>query len=247
MTQHTALDIMKLGHSLFLTGGAGTGKTYVLNQYIGWCKSHSIDVAITASTGIAATHIGGSTLHSWAGIGIRDTLTEMDIDNLMQKKNLYDRYNKTKVLIIDEISMLHAHRLDMVDKLARAMRRSSLPFGGIQIVMCGDFFQLPPISKNMGLTRDFAFYAESWKKLNPVICYLSVNYRQGDDSLNAILHAIRNGEVEDGVYDTLQDALDNPPSDFDDFEDEKEISIPESSFSSSQKKWVLIKKRHYKI
>jgi dephospho-CoA kinase len=216
MTQKTALDIMKLGHSLFLTGGAGTGKTYVLNQYIAWCRSHAIDIAITASTGIAATHIGGSTLHSWAGIGIRDTLNEMDIDALLQKKNLYDRYNKTKVLIIDEISMLHAHRLDMVDKLARAMRRSGLPFGGIQVIMCGDFFQLPPINRNPGLTRDFAFYSDVWKKISPVICYLTVNYRQQDDSLHAILHAIRNGEVEDGVYDALQDALENPPSDFND-------------------------------
>lgn len=216
MTQKTALDIMKLGHSLFLTGGAGTGKTYVLNQYIAWCRSHAIDISITASTGIAATHIGGSTLHSWAGIGIRDVLTEMDIDGLLQKKNLYDRYNKTKVLIIDEVSMLHAHRLDMVDKLARAMRRNSLPFGGIQVIMCGDFFQLPPINRNPGMTRDFAFYSEVWKKISPVICYLTVNYRQQDDSLHAILHAIRNGEVEDGVYEALQDALENPPTDFDD-------------------------------
>lgn len=217
MTQNTALNILKLGHSAFLTGGAGAGKTYVLNEYIKWCKLHDINVAVTASTGIAATHIGGTTLHSWAGIGIIEKLTEMDIDRITQKKNIYDRYTKTNILIIDEISMLHAHRLDMVDKLAKVIRRNTLPFGGIQLVMCGDFFQLPPITKfSNGMTRDFAFYSESWKKINPVICYLTRNYRQEDDSLNSILHAIRNGEVEDGVYDTLRDALENPPTDFDD-------------------------------
>lgn len=216
MTQSTALTIMKLGHSVFLTGGAGTGKTYVLNEYISWCKAHRIPLAITASTGIAATHVGGATLHSWSGTGIKESLTEMDIDALSQKKNLYDRYTKTQVLIIDEVSMLHAYRLDMVDKLARMFRGNQKPFGGMQIIMCGDFFQLPPISKN-NQNKDFVFYSEVWKKLNPVVCYLTKNYRQQEDSLSSILNSIRKNEIEDGIYDTFQDLLDNPASDFYDY------------------------------
>ena len=214
MTQNTALTIMKLGHSVFLTGGAGTGKTFVLNEYISWCKRHRIPLAITASTGIAATHVGGATLHSWSGTGIKESLTDMDLDAISQKKNLYDRYTKTQVLIIDEISMLHAYRLDMVDKIARMFRGNSKPFGGMQIIMCGDFFQLPPISKNQNNARDFAFYSESWKKINPVVCYLTRNYRQQEDSLSSILNSIRSNEVEDGIYDTFQDLLENPSSDF---------------------------------
>lgn len=216
MTQDTAISIMKLGHSVFLTGGAGTGKTFVLNEYISWCKRHRINIAVTASTGIAATHIGGSTLHSWSGTGIKEALTETDMDALSQKKNLYDRYTRTQVLVIDEVSMLHAYRLDMVDKLARMMRGNSQPFGGMQVVMCGDFFQLPPISKN-GQNKDFVFYSQVWKKMNPVICYLTRNYRQQDDALGSVLNSIRRNEIEDGIYDTFQDLLDNPPSDFYDY------------------------------
>ena len=140
----------------------------------------------------------------------------MDMDALSQKKNLYDRYTRTQVLVIDEVSMLHAYRLDMVDKLARMMRGNSQPFGGMQVVMCGDFFQLPPISKN-GQSKDFVFYSEVWKKMNPVICYLTRNYRQQDDALGSVLNSIRHNEIEDGIYDTFQDLLDNPPSDFYDY------------------------------
>lgn len=147
MTQKEALDILKLGHNVFLTGPAGSGKTYLLNQYIKYLKEHRIGVGITASTGIAATHMGGTTIHSWAGIGIKDLIHEKDIEDLMKRQYLRNRFKKTKVLIIDEISMLHAHRLDMVDLVCRVFKGNSLPFGGLQVIMCGDFFQLPPVVK----------------------------------------------------------------------------------------------------
>lgn len=147
MTQKEALDILKLGHNVFLTGPAGSGKTYLLNQYIAYLKSHSISVGITASTGIAATHMGGTTIHSWSGIGIRDQLDEQGIAEIKKKGYLYKHFAKTKVLIIDEISMLHAGQLDMVDAVCRAFKNNSSPFGGMQVIMCGDFFQLPPVTK----------------------------------------------------------------------------------------------------
>jgi len=204
MTQEDALNILKLGHSVFLTGGAGSGKTYVLNEYIKWLKSHVISVAITASTGIAATHIGGVTIHSWSGIGVKDRLTEYDVDELEQKKALYTRYKSTQVLIIDEISMLHAHRLDMVDLIARTIRKNERPFGGMQVVFCGDFFQLPPVSKNKDIEiKDFAFNAKVWKKLNPVVCYLTTEYRHIGDSLSLLLRDMRSGVLEDHHKKTL--------------------------------------------
>jgi ATP-dependent exoDNAse (exonuclease V) alpha subunit len=204
MTQEDALNILKLGHSVFLTGGAGSGKTYVLNQYIKWLKSHVINTAVTASTGIAATHISGVTIHSWSGIGIKDHLSEYDIDELEQKKALYTRYKSTQVLIIDEISMLHAHRLDMVDLIARTIRKDERPFGGMQVVFCGDFFQLPPVSKNKNIEiKDFAFNAKVWKKLNPVVCYLTTEYRHTGDSLSLLLRDMRSGILEDHHKKTL--------------------------------------------
>lgn len=204
MTQEDALNILKLGHSVFLTGGAGSGKTYVLNEYIRWLKSHVISTAITASTGIAATHIGGVTIHSWSGIGIKDRLTEYDIDELEQKKNLYTRYKSTQVLVIDEISMLHASRLDMVDLIARTLRRDERPFGGMQVVFCGDFFQLPPVTRNKEVEiKDFAFHAKVWKKMNPVVCYLTTEYRHTGDSLSLVLRGMRSGVLEDGHKEGL--------------------------------------------
>src|SRR5574344_475961 len=155
MTQQEALDIMKMGHSVFLTGAAGTGKTFVLNKYIEYLKSHSITPAITASTGIAATHIAGQTIHSWSGIGVYEKLDSWTLDKLEQNEKLFKRYENVKVLIIDEISMLHASRLDMVNTLFKKLKYSDKPFAGIQIIFCGDFFQLPSVVKRYGKVEDF--------------------------------------------------------------------------------------------
>lgn len=203
MSQEEALDILKMGHSVFLTGAAGTGKTFVLNKYIQYLKTHSISPIITASTGIAATHIGGQTIHSWSGIGILEKLDRYALDRLEQNEKLYKKYENVKVLIIDEISMLHASRLNMINTLFKKFRHSDKPFAGIQIIFCGDFFQLPPVVKNFqsknkdgeiiesDTDKEFAYNSAAWKELNPVICYLSRNYRQEDEKLLKILGDIR--------------------------------------------------------
>ena len=146
MTQKEALAILKAGHNVLLTGPAGSGKTFLLNQFIKYLKEKNIVVAVTASTGIAATHLGGRTIHSWAGIGIHDYLSSREIHALTKRSYLKKQFDKTSVLIIDEVSMLHAHRLDMIDAVCQEFKNNELPFGGIQVVMSGDFFQLPPIS-----------------------------------------------------------------------------------------------------
>lgn len=209
MTQIEALNILKMGHSAFLTGQAGAGKTYVLNQYIEWLRAHSIPVAICASTGIAATHIGGSTLHSFSGLEIHDALDDRLLDKILQKQNIYKKINTPSVLIIDEVSMLRASVLDAVDTVCRRVRRSPLPFGGLQVVFCGDFFQLPPVIRERAVTpEDFAFSSKSWKEANPVICYLTENYRQQDNSLNTILNSIRSGELDYDLLETLNETID---------------------------------------
>jgi ATP-dependent exoDNAse (exonuclease V) alpha subunit len=204
MTQSDALNILKLGHNTFLTGGAGTGKTYVLNEFIRYLKLHDIAHAVTASTGIASTHIGGSTIHSWSGIGIRDSLSKYELEALTEKENLYKRLNNTKVLIIDEISMLHASRLDMVDAVLKKIRRSDEPFGGIQVVLCGDFYQLPPVVRDRSIdpASEYAFNATSWREAKFVVCYLTQNYRQDDDTLTSILNAIRHADED--IYESLE-------------------------------------------
>jgi ATP-dependent DNA helicase PIF1 len=194
MQQTKAFELLKMGKNVFLTGAAGSGKTYLLNQYIRYLKDNNVSVAITASTGIAATHLQGSTLHAWSGIGIRDALTHKDLEQLLKTERIRRNYKRTKVLIIDEISMLHKHQLDMVDKIARYMLNSPEPFGGMQIVLCGDFFQLPPVSSSIHDIK-FAFEADVWRDADFQVCYLHEQHRQGDDPLLTILNDIRSGQA----------------------------------------------------
>lgn len=194
MRQEEALDCLKLGRNVFLTGAAGSGKTYVLNQYIEYLRDNDVDVAVTASTGIAATHLQGMTIHSWSGIGIKDHLTEKELDKLADNKRVANHYQDAKVLIIDEISMLHPYQLDMVDTIAKKILRNDEPFGDLQVVLCGDFFQLPPVSSTLNdEEKKFAFEAQSWINGDFHVCYLHEQHRQDSNELLAILNDIRSG------------------------------------------------------
>jgi len=203
MKQEEALTLMKLGHNIFLTGAAGAGKTYVLNQYIAYLREHKVKVAVTASTGIAATRLNGITIHSWAGIGVREVLTRLQIDGMQKDKRLKKRMSRAMVLIIDEISMLHSFQLDLVDQVLRQIRANEAPFGGLQVIFCGDFFQLPPVSKN-GEEALFAFAAQSWAKAELKIAYLQEQHRQTDDGLLSVLNDIRRGNVGENTLTPLR-------------------------------------------
>jgi ATP-dependent DNA helicase PIF1 len=196
MKQDEALNVLKMGKNVFLTGAAGAGKTYLLNQYIQYLKENNVRIAVTASTGIAATHLRGTTIHSWSGIGVKDHLTPADLEKLLTNKRIARNYKKTKVLIIDELSMLHKNQLDMVDRIARHMLQSEQAFGGMQIVLCGDFFQLPPVSAGPSIEdTPFAFESAVWTTGDFHICYLDEQHRQSNDPLLDVLNDIRRGTV----------------------------------------------------
>lgn len=203
MTQSLALEILKTGANVFLTGEPGSGKTHTVNVYVAWLREHDIEPSITASTGIAATHVGGMTIHSWSGIGIKDKLSKHEIKRIAEKQQIERRIRRSKVLIIDEVSMLAPAVLDMVDAVCRAVKQDDLPFGGLQTVLVGDFFQLPPVLKREIETERaqaalletsvvrFAYGSKVWKSLDLKVCYLSEQYRQDDASYLSVLSAIR--------------------------------------------------------
>lgn len=201
MNQKTAFEILKRGRNVFLTGAAGSGKTHLLNQYIRHLKSQNIGVAVTASTGIAATHMGGITIHSWCGMGIKDKITEQDLRKLSRNYRVQRRMDKTRVLIIDEISMLHARQLDNADQICRHMKSEPfLPFGGLQVVLCGDFFQLPPVQRNRDEKAKFAFESNAWRKSDIQICYLDEQYRQKDRQILDLLNDIRGADISEKTW-----------------------------------------------
>lgn len=203
MIQDQALLIMKTGANVFLTGEPGSGKTHTVNEYVAYLRERGIEPAITASTGIAATHIGGMTIHSWSGLGIKTNISKYDLDRIASSEYIAKRILRARILIIDEISMLTSKMFSMVDDVCREIRQSREPFGGIQVVIVGDFFQLPPITKieversaQATLIKEspggnFAYDSPVWLRLNPVVCYLTGQYRQDDRDFLSILSAIR--------------------------------------------------------
>ncbi|RTK95402.1 helicase [Candidatus Saccharibacteria bacterium] len=210
MLQNEALDILKMGHNVYLTGAAGSGKTFALNQYIKYLRENNITVGVTASTGIAATHMNGMTIHSWAGLGAGDAI---DIDSILTRPTLKKRMLETKVLIIDEVSMLDGNILDAVDAITRAFKDKTKPFGGLQVVLSGDLFQLPPVSKSG--EPFFIFKSAAWKAMGLKICYLEEQHRQDDSSLLNILNAIRANNVDETHFEELSERMKPAPKDED--------------------------------
>ena len=211
MTQKEALTILKTGANVFLTGEPGSGKTHTVNQYVRWLCGHGIEPAITASTGIAATHIGGMTIHSWSGIGVKKNLSSYDLDMIASNERVAKRVGRTSVLIIDEVSMLSAETFSMAEAVCREVRRNDTPFGGLQVVLVGDFFQLPPVvardedgAKRLGFNEaeagaesaPFSFRSRAWEALRPLVCYLSEQYRQEDAMFGDLLSAVRSGKAD---------------------------------------------------
>lgn len=216
MLQSQALAILESGANVFLTGAPGAGKTYILNEFIRRSRSRGARVALTASTGIAATHINGQTIHSFSGIGVANVLTDSLIKRIKPRRKR--AIEAVDILVIDEISMLHAWMFDMVDQVCRIMRRDPRPFGGLQVVISGDLYQLPPVNtrtQQSELLQSSPEYVQSrqayaqagrdpegfvtqslvWPKLNPQVCYLTEQHRQDDGELLSVLTHIRQGTV----------------------------------------------------
>lgn len=181
-------ELIDAGRNVIITGNAGTGKTYILNKL-----REEYDIDVTSTTGLSAMNIKGQTIHSWAGIGIcNKPVDSVVMDILYKKPALLQQLQKCKILAIDEISMLDGDTLNYINQVLKKVRGNINPFGGIQVLFFGDFFQLPPVNKDRG----FCFDSITWNelKLEPVI--LKKVYRQNDlDFINALNNA-RVGKLE---------------------------------------------------
>ena len=203
MTQQEALAILNSAQLVLLTGAAGSGKTYTLSSYIRHARASGKNVAVTATTGLAATHLHGTTIHSWSGIGIHEHLQQSHIAKLSKQRK--ETIQKADVLVIDEISMLHDYRLDFIDDTCQEVRESKQPFGGLQIVLCGDFFQLPPVNRRDARQGSFITQSDAWQNYDFVVCYLHEQHRQKDDEhYTALLNGIRKGFLSRSQLSILQ-------------------------------------------
>ncbi|GLR18477.1 helix-turn-helix domain-containing protein [Portibacter lacus] len=211
--------------TFFLTGKAGTGKTTLLKKII---EKSSKNIAVVAPTGVAAINAGGSTIHSMFGFPLKiyvPTFDRVDINNAtnkaLLKNHLRYRTDKRKViqalelLIIDEISMVRADTLDAIDYALKYTRKNQLPFGGVQVIVIGDLFQLSPIARNhdWDILRQYYpspyfFHAKVWNETRPLLIELKKVYRQEEENFIHLLNAIRNGNPTSDVLDQLNEQYD---------------------------------------
>ena len=173
--------------SVFFTGSAGTGKSVLLRETIKVLRDkyrrEPDRVAVTASTGLAACNVGGVTLHSFAGIGLgKEPVPEL-VKKIKRNQKAKNRWMRTKVLIIDEISMVDGDLFDKLEAIARAIRNNGRPFGGIQLVITGDFFQLPPVPDHGGREAKFSFDASTWNTSIEHTIGLTQVFRQKDPGM----------------------------------------------------------------
>lgn len=180
-------------NNLFITGGAGTGKSYILNQL----RLHYRNkLHVTSTTGISALNISGQTIHSWAGIGIADKPVDVVVAGIRKNPILLKQLLLAELLAIDEISMLDNDTFDYLNDVLKSVRKDKRPFGGIQILLFGDFFQLPPVGLNKDTGIDFCFNSRSWKELNLKTIMLEEVKRQNDEEFINALNNVREDKTD---------------------------------------------------
>ncbi|TMS35084.1 hypothetical protein L596_002554 [Steinernema carpocapsae] len=185
--------VIREKRNLFFTGAAGTGKSLVLKKIIGLLPAAS--TFVTAATGVAACQLGGITLHSFMGIGTGTATLASCIRMVEQKKGLVSQYKACTHLVIDEISMVDADYFEKMEAVAKAIRRNDRPFGGIQLIITGDFLQLPPVTPH-GKTPKFCFQTAAWDRCVKQTIILRKVHRQNDQRFIEILNQIRVGNCD---------------------------------------------------
>jgi len=206
--QQLALKFFNQRQNLFISGGAGSGKSHLLHFIKRYYSQFALE--ITASTGVSAINVNGSTIHSFAGIGLGNMPLEQTIENVMQPKmsKVRKKIRSTNILAIDEISMISAQTLDLIDQVLQVVRENNKPMGGMQIILFGDFLQLPPVSR-YGENFDFCFNSQAWQNLNLEVMILDKIFRQDDEDFVKILQDLRFGKISQTSQEALSSRINN--------------------------------------
>lgn len=197
--QSEALDLLKSGENVFLTGGAGCGKSYVIKHFTR--ELNLKQMPILASTGAAAVLLGGRTFHSFFGLGIMEGGADATFQRASQDRKLMRRLNEVEGVILDEVSMISGEALMIAEALSQKARDSRLPWGGMRVIAVGDFAQLPPVTRQG--PRDWAFTNPVWQQTNFINYRLTQNERVQDEKYLTVLNKVRLGVVDDQVRDFL--------------------------------------------
>ena len=203
--QQIAFDKYVNGHNIFITGPGGSGKSALIRKIKEHCKK---EIQVCALTGCAAVLLNckAKTLHSWSGIGLGNGTIEQNIKKIIGSKFKKQVWKDTDVLIVDEVSMLSLKLFDMLNEIGKAVRKNPRPFGGIQIIFSGDFYQLPPIKSNDDPdTQRFCFESENWNTIFSRDCQIQLVkiFRQTDEIYSTILNQVREGKIKKRSNDIL--------------------------------------------
>lgn len=206
--EHVKELVCKMGKSVFFTGPAGTGKSVLMRSIVQEMKKkYAKDperLAVTASTGLAACNVGGMTLHSFAGIGLGKDDAQTLVKKIRRNHKAKNRWIRTRVLIIDEISMVDGDLFDKLSQIGRIIRNNGRPWGGIQLVITGDFFQLPPVPDRDSRESKFAFEAATWNTSIDHTIGLTEVFRQKDPVFASMLNEMRLGRISDQTVMTFK-------------------------------------------
>jgi len=208
--QRWALDRFIAGENLFITGPGGTGKTFLIKEMVRGLKERGLAYQVCALTGCAAVLLGcgAKTLHSWCGMGLGEGHKEDVVRKIHHNKRTVSGLRKVRVLIVDEVSMLSKKLFEVLNAALKAVRRSSAPFGGVQLVFTGDFFQLPPVGKDEESSR-FCFESGEWASIFPWknCIELTQIFRQEDEGYRRVLNQVRRGELDEEGIGILRGCL----------------------------------------
>lgn len=217
--QKYALQQFQQGQNLFITGPGGTGKTQLIKQFVEYMKTRNMSYQVCAMTGCAAVLLKccAKTLHSWSGIKLGKGETQKILNSILRNKKVVESWRVVRVLIVDEVSMMSQKIFELCDLIGRQVRKVSKPFGGVQLIFTGDFFQLPPVGDKDGdpTTSNFCFQSKNWFSTFPLENHIELKtiFRQNDPTYINILLQIRRGELDEESANTLKQYVRRPVKD----------------------------------